>query len=339
MGSKKTVTMMDVAKHAGVSVATVARIIHENGYVSRETRDQVQQVMDSLGYKKPKKEQPSAPRNVIGVWTAPDRRNPFFSYLAHALALEANKNDMYAILRVHECNSLYVEEVVSGFMKEGVCGIVLVGFDDTEINNEIKSVLLNCGVPVVFMERTARCYGLNRVMLDGSAGVYMATRHLMDLGHRNLVYIGTASTNDVDKQRLSGYKNALLELGENNPRIVNFLTGGDICDGYEATRVALERWPETTAIVSWSDLYAVGAMKYCFHTGRQIPQDIAITGFDDLCAPVMVPALTSAGMPLEEMAQAAIGIIVENRENVGENYAKTIILTPRLTIRESTQLD
>ena len=106
--------------------------------------------------------------------------------------------------------------------------------------------------------------------------------------------------------------------------------------GYDSIKIGLEQWPQTTAVVAWSDLYAVGAMQYCFDTGRRVPQDIAITGFDDIYAPAVVPPLTSVKMPLEEMAQAAIQMIVESRNQTLDFYSKTITLSPKLSVRKSS---
>lgn len=338
MGIKKTATMMDVAREAGVSVATVARVIHDNGYVSQNKRLLIQQAIDKLGYLIPEKEIPAFRKDVVGVWTPPDRENPFFAYLPHALAEEANRNQMYAMLRVGKNTVSNLVDVVNDFTRQGVCGIIVVGFEEADLPERERNLLLDCGVPIVFMERTARCYGLNRVLLDGSEGVYLATRHLLDLGHTHLLYIGSAPNNTVDKQRLKGFKNALSEIGVTNPPIVNTLKDGRICDGYESTKIGLKQWPQTTAIVAWSDQYAIGAMRYCADTNRRIPQDMAITGFDDIFAPSLVPPLTSVGMPLEEMAQAAIQMIIENKHQTMDFYAKTITLSPKLAIRRSTDL-
>ena len=336
MGIKKTATMMEVANRANVSIATVARVIHNNGYVSAQKRKLIQQAIEELGYVVPVKETVSVSRNLVGVLTPPDRENPFFSYLPHALGIEANKNGLYVMLRVQQATNQYLQDVVQDFISESVCGIVIVGFEDTLLLDEAKDLLLGCGVPVVFVERTARCYGLIRVLLDGGEGIFLATRHLIEQGHKHFLYIGQNSTNDVDKQRLKGYQNALAEIGIHDPPIVNPFESGAMQAGYDSIKIGLEQWPQTTAVVAWSDLYAVGAMQYCFDTGRRVPQDIAITGFDDIYAPAVVPPLTSVKMPLEEMAQAAIQMIVESRNQTLDFYSKTITLSPKLSVRKSS---
>lgn len=328
--------MVDIAKSTGVSVATVARVIHNNGYVSAEKKEKIQKAIEELGYTASKKEVLASSAEVIGVLTSPNRDNPFFTYLPHALAQEANRHGMYTLLRVQQPRSEFLEEVVTDFIEAAVCGIVIVGFEDAILPEEQKNLLLNCGVPVVFMERTARSYGLNRVLLDGGEGVYLATRHLIQKGHRHFLYITCTPTNDVDKERMQGYKNALAEIGIKEPPIVDQIHDGGIAAGYECAKIGLKRWPETTAIVGWSDLYAIGAMQYCFDTHRRIPQDIAITGFDDICAPFTTPPLTSVKMPLEEMAQAAVDMVIQNMNHTRDFYAKTVTLCPRLSIRQST---
>lgn len=336
MGIKKTATMMDVAKRAGVSVATVARVIHGNGYVSQEKRKQIEQAISELGYLSPKKDLPAAHGNLVGVLTPPDLENPFFAYLPHRLSEEANRHGLYAVVQVQEARNEFLEEVVSNFLRLRVCGIVIVGFEDATLWDHLRELLLDCGVPVVLVERTARSYGLNRVLLDGGEGIYLATRHLLDQGHRQLFYAGPAPFNDVDRQRLRGYQNAMAEIGVLEPPIVNTMKSGSIREGYESARIGLKQWPDTTAIVAWSDLYAIGAMQYCFDTGRRVPEDIAVTGFDDIYARATVPPLTSVKMPLEEMAQAAISMIIENQDQTMDFYAKTITLSPKLVVRASS---
>ena len=133
MGIKKTATMMDVAREAGVSVATVARVIHDNGYVSQNKRLLIQQAIDKLGYLIPEKEIPAFRKDVVGVWTPPDRENPFFAYLPHALAEEANRNQMYIMLRVGKNTVSNLVDVVNDFTRQGVCGIIVVGFEEADL--------------------------------------------------------------------------------------------------------------------------------------------------------------------------------------------------------------
>jgi len=331
----KKVKLSDVAQKAGVSVATVTRVIHKNGYVAREKQELVEKVVAELGYV-PSQKSTIKRTNSIGIVLSANNDHPFYHKITYSLCECANRNGMFSIPVVADVTNATLPDIVKVLLGKDICGIIITAFEDSVMSRDVQEFLLKCGVPVVIVER-AGCYGLNRVLVDTVEGIYLVTEYLIRLGHRNLVYITPTPTGDVEQDRVRGFENALhaAEIPVKKEMVI-IRPSWSTQDGYIGMKQALLQNSNVTGVVTWSDTYAAGALQYLLSIGKMVPKEISIVGYDDIYAPHLAPPLTSVENPINEMVQSAIGIIVKNRNSDTENAARTVTLSPRLVIRQSS---
>lgn len=331
-------TLNDVARYAGVSIATVSRMINQNGYVSNENRRKIENAVAALNYRgrtankviKKKKSK------LIAIITNTSREHTFLPRLTYALSVAANQAG-YFTLSIHKRpDNETLPELIKLVLENDICGIVLTDYKDASVTPQNIDILLHCGVPVVLVER-AVCSELNSVKIDTLQGVCLATRHLIERGRKNIIYITAPISGTVEHDRLEGFKQALREknISATNDRI-------RICNSMAREDCELElknifkNKCSVDGVVAWSDIFGITAMQYFNKHGIKVPDDVAVVGYDDFLASYTVPAMSSVRSPIDDMAAAAINIIHENNHSSGEFFARTVALTPKLIVRESS---
>ena len=335
---KNNPTLNDVARLANVSIATVSRVINQNGYVSDENRQKIEKAIAVLNYRgrTANKIVRKKKSRRIAIITSTSREHTFLPRLTYALSIAANQAG-YFTLGIHRGpDNESLPELVKLALENDICGIIFTDYKDTSISQQNIDILLHCGVPVVIVER-AVCSELNSVKIDTRQGVYIAARHLLETGRRNIIYITAPISGTVEQDRLDGFKQALRER--------NILVTDDrihICSSMarEDCQLELEKIFKDNCtvdgVVAWSDVFGVTAMQYFNKRGIKVPKDVAVVGYDDFLASYTVPAMSSVRSPLDDMAAAAINIIHENNHSNGEFFARTVALTPKLIVRESS---
>lgn len=336
---KSKVTIKDIAAKAGVSVATVSRWIHSNGYVSEANAQKINEAVQYLGYQPKKKtESPcEKKRKIIAViGGSAGIEHTYLPRLSHALSIAAAKMGYYTMYIAKQPNNKNLPELIQAALLEQVCGIIIADFEDLSLTQQNKHFLANCGVPVVITER-AVCAELNGVYIDTMQGVYMATKYLIETGRKRLLYLTKSIDGGVENDRLIGFQTAVKECSEQD-----FQYEIRICESMqrEACADALEKIYQSSfipdGIVCWSDVYAITTMQFLYKKKIRVPEETAVVGYDDFLASYSTIPLTSVRSPLIELAREAVGIIVNNQNSDGEFFARTITVTPKLIIREST---
>lgn len=333
----KKISMNDVARQAGVSLTTVSRVINNSGYVAEEKRKSVEKAIRETGYLLPiQPEQPEHTENLIGLILRKISVNIFYDQLSSALLQEADKVG-YSMVAMYSSSDLCNENLrgyVEKLLKYKVSGIVICGFGDEYLSEDLRSLLQECGIPIVFVERTAGCYGFNRVLVDNSLGTYYATRHLIQKKHERLLYIGFDKNGSVEKSRTEGFLHAVREAGFTESQyLIYSCPDSSVASGYAAMKWAIGENVGITGVVAYFDGYAAGAMQYLYKIGRKVPDEIEIIGHDDTYAPNLAPPISSVHMPFEEMGAAAVNMIIENQGNTMDFFAKTVSLEPKLILR------
>ncbi len=335
---KRNPTLNDIARLANVSIATVSRMINHSGYVSKDNRQKIEDAIARLGYKGRTAGKAARKKRsrLIAIITSTSKEHTFLPRLTYALSIAANRAG-YFTLGIHRSPD---NETLPGLVKlaleNDICGIVLTDYKDVSVSPQNIDILLHCGVPVVLVER-AVCSELNSVKIDTRQGVYMATKHLIERGRKNIIYISAPITGTVEQDRLDGFKQALKE--KNIPvkneciHICNSMARED-CH-LELDTIFKDKCT-VDGIVAWSDIFGITAMQYFDKHGIKVPEDVAVVGYDDFLASYTVPAMSSVRSPLDDMAAAAINIIHENNLSSGEFFARTVSLTPKLIVRESS---
>ncbi len=286
-------TMKDIAEKAGVSIATVSRVLNNTKPVSSELRKKVLDIVQKTGYK------PNAlARSLIKQRTGtigviiPDMDNETFADLIKGIELITDKND-YVILVTNTRGEVKKElEMFNLFEEKRLDGIIFSGVALTEKHIEFFD---KYEIPTVVVGQTFNKLDFPSVTIDNFQAAFDVTQYLINLGHKNIGMIrGPLYDMQAGKERLMGYKTALRE--NEYPVNKKYITQGDftISSGYEAMGEIWRNELKPTAIFSASDKMAIGALNYCLDHGLDVPEDISIAGFDNMeLATAVRPALTT----------------------------------------------
>jgi len=331
----RDLTMKDIAERAGVSVATVSRVLNKTKPVSSELKKKVLDIVKETGYK------PNAlARSLIKQRTGtigviiPDMDNETFADLIKGIELITDKND-YVILVTNTMGEVKKElEMFNLFEEKRLDGIIFSGVSLTEKHIEFFD---KYKIPTVVVGQTFNKLDFPSVTIDNFQASFDITEYLIDLGHENIGMIrGPLYDIQAGKERLLGYKTALRE----NDYLVNkdYIIQGDftINSGYKAMEEIWRNEIKPTAIFSASDKMAIGALNYCLDHGLKVPEDVSIAGFDDMeLATAVRPALTTIHQDQVEKGIKTAEILLDLIEKEGkESY--NIQLPYTLIERDST---
>jgi LacI family transcriptional regulator len=326
--------MRDVAERAGVSVTTVSHVINETRPVSDELRQRVLAAIDELGYQ-PNVLARSLRRgetHTIGM-IVPDSANPFFAELARGIEDTSFAHGYNLIL----CNSdgdLDKELIYADVLTEKqVDGILFVA---AGVSTDHIRALQERRIPVVIVDREIPDVSVDQVLTNNARGGWLATRHLLELGHRCIGCITGPSDVTPSAERVTGYRQALSEGGIPVDEVL--IVKGDFQyeSGYRAARQILARDDPPTAIFTCNDLMAVGAISAAVEMGRQVPVNLSVVGFDDVrLASFANPPLTTIVQPKYEMGVLATTMLLERMRN-HDIPPRRRLLDTRLLIRQST---
>jgi len=331
-------TIRDVAKLAGVSVATVSHVINGTRQVSPETATRVRRAMEALDYQPNAIAQSLRTRNTLAVGVlVSDITNPFFATLVRGTE-DAAISSGYSLV---VCNSdedfdkenLYVQLFLRRRRMDGI--IVAPARDGT--GPAIRNVAQR-KTPYVFVDRKAPGINGNAVLTDNVDGAYQATRHLIERGHRRIGIVLGIPGSTTTEERFLGYRRALDEAGLSLS--ADLVVYGDyrIQGGERAAAKLLSLSQPPTAIFSINNLMTVGVLHTIFRRNLRIPNDVAVVGFDDLeWAELVQPPLTVVEQQPYEIGQKAFAILLEllKGERSPEDVQE-VRIPAKLKIREST---
>lgn len=328
------VTIRDVAEAAGVSVATVSRVVSGSRHrVSAATRSRVlaavarlryQPNLVALGLKK-------RVTHTIGL-IVPDISNPFYPAIARGIEDVANRAGL-AVLLCNTYEDLAKERSYLMLLRNRmVDGLI---FATVGANTKHLRMLRRERVPAVLVARAPEGVKMDAVLVDNRRGEREATEHLLRLGHRRVAFIGGPAALPVAGERLAGYRDALAAAGIGaDPALVAdgaFRAEG----GAAAVGTLLRRRAAFTAIVASNDLMAIGAMEELRRRGRRLPDDVAVVGFDDITfASLVEPPLTTVAQPKYRMGTLAMERLLELL-NSGDRRPRRLVLEPQLVVRRS----
>ena len=327
-------TIRDVARRAGVSVATVSRVVNGSAHrVSTATRLRVLDAVSELGYQANVIAQglkKRATRTVALI--VPDISNPFFPAIARGIEDTARQRG-YAVLLCNTYEDLAAEHAhLQLLRKRWVDGLI---FATVGSNTAHLRSLRDDGLPVVLVARDVEGMSIDAVLVDNFRGAYEGTAHLIRLGHRRIACITGPTGLRVAVERRRGYLQALADAGVVAQQ--DWFAEGDFTadGGRRAVEEFLEREVEFTALVAANDLMAIGAMEVLRAVGRRIPADVAVVGFDDITfASLVSPALTTVAQPKYRMGQLAMERLFELMDDP-RSASRQTVLTPQLVVRES----
>jgi DNA-binding LacI/PurR family transcriptional regulator len=318
-----------VARLAGVSRATVSRVVNRSPKVSDEIRRSVDLAISELGYVPNLAARSLVTRrsdSVAVVITEPSGRlfvDPFFPRLLRGISAELNARELQLVLLMP--GSPREEERVRAYLGAGhVDGALLVSLHG---DDPLPNWLAERDIPVVVGGRPPRGAQVSYVDVDNRQGARSAVEHLTALGRMHIATIAGPTDMGAGIDRLAGYRDAIGETGPADPELVavaDFSQEG----GGAAMRSLLSRRPDVDAVFAASDLMAIGAMQAIREAGRRIPDDIAVVGFDDSPVAEMAdPALTSVRQPIEEMGGEMTRLLIDSTARSNATVRRVILAT------------
>jgi len=328
------VTMADVAREADVSVMTISRVVNEKGEVSPATRQRVLEVIERLGYR------PSAIARGLATQRTgslglvmPDVANPFFSDVARGAEHVAYAEGYNIFLCNTDEDPQRELSVLQSLEDKQVDGVVLCSsrLDD----GELEAALVRHPAVVLVNRRLEGGGIVGSVLSDDEAGGRLATQHLLQAGHRAVGFLAGPPASYSGRQRAKGYRAALAAAAlPYHPGWTRHCSPV-VESGRETARHLLTAYPELTALFCYNDLVAVGALQACADLGRQVPDDLAVVGFDDiLLAALVMPPLTTCHVRRYELGAQAMRLLLDQIGGSSSEYTE-IVLQPELIVRAS----
>ncbi|MGW9018956.1 LacI family DNA-binding transcriptional regulator [Priestia megaterium] len=323
-------TIYDVAEKAGVSIATVSKVINNTGRISDKTRKKVNLIMNELNY------HPSFVASALtGKRTQtiglliPNIANPFYSEFARNLEDRAHELGYSIVICSTDYNEEKEKKYVSLLMRKQVDGFIITsGFTNVGLIQEV----MNQKIPVALIAYSIPTLSLNSIGIDDYKAGYQATAHLAELGHKRIAVI--AETVQSSNDRVRGYKEALKEYQLEFDINLYIETKATVEDGEIATDKLLNVEEPPTAIFAFNDILAIGTMQCAKKRGLSIPENLSVIGCDNTIL-ALIPSLTTMGQPLREMGHEAADILIEEIEGK-KTRKQQILLSPELVIRDST---
>jgi LacI family transcriptional regulator len=338
--SKKTefkkMTISEIAKIAGVSRTTVSRVLSGGSFVSKSTKEKVLDVIEKNEYR-PSVIAQSLRTNktrTIGLVLA-DIENPFYSRVAKGV-IDAAETKKYNVILCNSNNDIDSEErEIRTLMARGVDGLIL-----TTVALKMKTIesLLDRDFPFILIDCKIDSPGVNYVVNDDYYGARLATKYLIELGHKKIFFLGNKKLLSL-RERLRGFKDTLKE--NNIESSDTFMPGGfvnasGIYNIEKIIKYIINRDDKITAIFAGNDYLAIKLIKVINDHGLKVPEDISVIGYDniEMSSMAKVP-LTTIRQPKYLLGKLATEQLFEILENKSDKELKRIILRPDLIIRDS----
>jgi LacI family transcriptional regulator len=326
-------TIKDVAALAGISYTTVSHVVNKTRPVSEEVRIKVEAAIQTLDYV------PSAvARSLKAKTTAtigllvPNSLNPYFAELARGIEDYCERNGYCVILCNSDDNPGKQRSYLRVLLEKRIDGLIVASAGG---DSSLVQGLAGVRTPMVIVDRGLDGVEADLVRIDHEYGAYLATRHLLELGHRDIATISGPQGTSVAQMRLAGYCRALEEAGiEASPgRIVesDFTSIG----GYGAAATLLER-NAPTAIFAANDMIGIGVLRAAAERNVRVPSELSVIGFDDIqMSRYVYPSLTTVGQSILQLGEMAAEVLLRRIATPARALDQRIV-TPSIVMREST---
>ena len=335
-GPPRSSSVKDVAALAGVSLGTVSNVLNRPERVSAGTRQRVEQAMAELGFVRNEfARQLRMGTSSTLAYVMLDATNPFFTDVAQGIELAAEKANVSLFICNSNNSSTREESHLGHLMQQRVQGILLTPVDPEA---DTIDLVAERGVPLVIVDRTRNDTRFCSVAVDDVLGGRLAVEHLVDLGHSRVAYIGGPDSLGQVRDRLAGARQAWAAAGLPAEDLVVLPTASlSVADGRGAgERLAgMPARTRPTAAFCGNDLVALGLLQQVIGSGRSVPGDLAIVGYDDIefAAAAAVP-LTSVRQPRQELGRTAAELLLAEADP--DHTHRQVLFRPELIARGST---
>ncbi|MFI7431834.1 LacI family DNA-binding transcriptional regulator [Micromonospora sp. NPDC049836] len=326
-------TIYDVARKAGVSPATVSRVLNGRASVDPEMAARVRQATVDLDYR-PNAVARSLRRSRTSLWAViiSDIGNPFFTSMVRGVEDVAQEAGFSVVLCNGDENPEKEARYVAAALAERMAGVIISSSGRPALINR----LVQAGIPVVAIDRQPRGIAVDTVLVDNTHGAELATTHLIDNGYRRIACITGPRRISTAMHRLRGYQKALKASGKPAPdeliRYADFREEG----GYRAMASLLATEEPPDAVFATNNLMTVGAVECLVDSGIGVPDRCGIVGFDDIpWAHLVRPSLSTVTQPTYDLGRSAAALLVERIADPAK-APSTVVLRTELRVRESS---
>ncbi|MBI9098960.1 MAG: LacI family DNA-binding transcriptional regulator [Spirochaetaceae bacterium] len=325
----------EVAKRAGVSVATVSRVLNHPERVSPQTKDRIDKIMVEMDFS------PNVFARSLNLKRSnsialiiPDIQNPQNMEIARGVERVAHQKGYNLLLCNTEKDREKEQSYIRMLMEKKIDGIILAftlllqaDFDEIQKKN----------IPIILFGQNVLKKNISSVYSDFKEGAFIAVSHLIELGFKRIAYICGGEDHLENRDKTLGYKEALLKAGDKVSEEMIFQGKDDIDSGYLAALKLLKQTPRPDAVFVANDLMAMGAIDALRTEGIRVPEDISIIGYDNIKMSALIePKLTTVSWPVYKMGLISARILIEEVENSGDvKMTQNIFLSPKLKIRKS----
>lgn len=332
---KKTVTIREIAEEAGVSVATVSRYLNKSGYVDTATGEVIAEIIKKRNYRPSRMAQSlKTQKSKMIVLVVPDIQNPFYSKMANKIQ-QLTMSAGYTIT-LFNTGGIMDQEVncIRLAADIGADGIIFVSVaTHLTILKELKKI----NIPTVMVNSYDAC-PFDCVHGVRGQSTYLSTKHLIEIGHKEIGFAGGAPGTVIAESRKNGYMNAMKEYGlpikEEFVFEMGFNSDAGIKCGYYFS--ALKKRP--TAICCTNDMIALGIYQAFSQNGIRVPDDIAVTGMDNIIYSTLCqPRLTTVTNDSNEFAKTAVKALLERMQKTYLGDPREFLISRELIVRESTE--
>ncbi len=323
-------SIREVARIAGVSPATVSRVMNGTANVEEEKKQRVLDAIEATGFKPNELARALFKKSskIIGM-IVPNIENPFFSEIAKAVEEEAFQNGYKMLLCNSSDNPKKERMNIQMLVQMQADGIVIMTNSD-----KTGKKLAECGLPVVGMDRKlSEGKEIAFIEADHYKGGMLAAEHLIECGCRHIVCLRGPMKFSSGQQRYQAYEDVCKKHGRKSVWID---CGYDYDAGLKAAQELIRRYPETDGILASNDMAAMAVYKVLVQNGRRVPDDVQLVGFDNIeFSRRMTPELTTISQPIEEMGKLAVQMIMHYGD--GSSYQKENVFDVELIRRQTTE--
>ena len=331
-----SITIKDVAKLAGVSIATASVAINNKSGVSDKSRIKVLEAVEKLGYKPNHYARRLITKRskTVGLIVS-DILNPFFGLIIKYIQDDIEKLGYTLLLRVSNEQIAVEKRIVDYFIEMDIEGLIIV--PSLEMQPDLSHLynLKKLEIPFVFITTYYKQIEADCIMCDLGEGSYQLTKYLLESGKENIYFLYGHNTLELSRLRLTGFIKAYKEYGLNyrDSQIVECYP--DYSSGYSVTqKIIAQEKPD--AIITVNDMVALGTMKCLKDNNIKVPDEMSVAGYDDLLyASILDTPLTTVRQPIEDICKESVRTLL-NRINGSTYPKKKVLLKPTLIVRDST---
>lgn len=327
-------TILDVASRSGVSTATVSRVLSGAAAARPATRQRVLEAVRELGYRPSAVARALKRRATLTIGLViTDIQNPYYPEIVRAVESAARERGWLVLL----CNAgedpARQRAELELLLERRVDGLIVAA---SRFGRRHAAWLAASAVPAVLVNCQASGTSLVALLSDNRAGTRAATEHLLGLGHERIGHVSAATGDHAVGERLSGVRDALRRAGRSADLPVAE-GDGHVRGGEVAAAELLRDHPELTALICYNDLTAIGAMRAVRASGRRVPDDVSVVGFDDIDLAAWIdPPLTTVAQQKSKLGSLAVEALAGLASGSREPLARVRRLSTVLVIRGST---